>query len=158
MLENDNLLDTGHHNGPRLPPEGAANLRKAGKWGRFIGLVSMVSVGLVVVMLFLFSGTFIGVLSMSQPGLDIAAWMLPLIIIYGLLFAVFLYLAYLLYNFGNKAMEAVDHGSAQAITTSFASLGRLLKILGIFTIIQLAFYALWMLMMVVGGTAAFLGS
>ncbi len=158
MLENDDSLDNGYRNGPALPPEGAANLRKAGKWGRFMGIVSMAGLGLFILIFVAFGSTFMVMAGMGDMSGGMGGGMTVILGIYALLFAVMFYLAYLLYSFGTDAMQAVDQGNTQAMVSSFGSLGRLFKILGVLTLVQLAFYGIWMLFLVLGGAAALLGS
>ncbi|WP_116108545.1 DUF5362 family protein [Lewinella sp. IMCC34191] len=159
MYENTDPLDDRYGSGTALlPPEGSENLRKAGKWGRFLGIVSMVSIGIGIILMLLFGGTAMTMAGMGgETGNPFAAVILPVILFYGIFFAIMLYLAYLLYNFGAQAMQAVDRGDQAAMTTSFASLGKLLKILGILTIIQLAFMALSVAIFLFSGAAALLG-
>lgn len=157
MYASDHPLDTDYSGrGPLLPPEGSDSLRKAGKWGRFLGIVSMVTVGLMVAFLVLMGGTLLSI--GGQNGSNAAAWMLPLVIFYGAMFALMLYLAYLLYHFGAKAMIAVDTGSSTAMTASFGSLGRLLKILGILTVIQLVFMGISIAIMLFTGAAGLMNA
>ena len=157
MYASDAPLDNEYHgSGPLLPPEGSDHLRKAGKWGRFLGIVSMVTLGLMVVFVLLMGGTLLGI-GGSQSS-NIAAWLLPIVILYGGMFALMLYLAYLLYQFGAKAMTAVDTGSEAAMTASFGSLGRLLKILGILTVIQLVFMGISVAIMLFTGASTLLGA
>ncbi|WP_116127135.1 hypothetical protein [Lewinella sp. IMCC34183] len=143
MYESSAPLDDRLGGGPGLPPAGSTNLRKAGKWGRFIGIVSMVGIGLGALTAIVFGGTLIGITGNSEFGGMMTAWLIPIVIVYGLLFALMFYLSFLLYQFGNNAIVAVETRNEDAIVTSFGSLARLLKILGIFTVIQLAFSALW---------------
>ena len=159
MYEHSAPLDDNYASGPGLPPAGSTNLRKAGKWGRFIGIVSMASIGFLLLMLVLFSGTIISTMDADPFGSaqGLAQWMAPMLVFYGLFFALFLYLAYLLYSFGSNAMTAVDRSDEQAITASFGALARLFKIMGVLTVIQLCFYALWIVFFLVSGAAAFLG-
>ncbi|PPK84601.1 hypothetical protein CLV84_3763 [Neolewinella xylanilytica] len=158
MYENPETLDDQYGNGAALPPEGSTNLRKAGKWGRFLGIVYMVSIGIGIGFIILFGGTAMTLAGMgSETGNPFASFMLPMLLFYGLFFAIMLYLAYLLYSFGAKAMLAVDQGDQTAMTASFGSLGRLFKILGILTIIQLAFMALSIVLFLFSGAAALLG-
>ena len=157
MYTSDSPLDTDYRgSAPLLPSEGSANLRKAGKWGRFLGIVSMVGVGLMIVMVLLLGGTLLS-FGGDQTG-NIGQWMIPVVLLYGAMFAVMLYLSYLLYHFGAKAMTAVDTGSSADMTASFGSLGRLLKILGILTVIQLIFGGISFAIMVLSGGAALLQS
>ena len=158
MYESTGSLDDHYASGPGLSPEGSQNLRKAGKWGRFLGIVYMVFIGIGIACMFFFGGTFLTMAGMgSDQGPNMTQVMLPLFLFYGVFFAIFLYLSYLLYSFGSKAMVAVDRGDETAVTDSFGSLGRLFKILGIVTIIQLAFTALSVALFLFSGAAALLG-
>ncbi|MGB3801998.1 MAG: hypothetical protein WA952_19415 [Lewinella sp.] len=158
MYDTTEPLDDRYGSGASLPPEGSQNLRKAGKWGRFLGIVSMVGIGLGIVFIFLFGSTAMAMSGMGgETGNPFASVMLPIILFYGFFFAIMLYLSYLLYSFGSKAMVAVDQGDDLAMVSSFGSLGRLFKILGILTIIQLAFMAISVALFLFSGAAALLG-
>lgn len=155
MLESTTPLDTGYGTAPELPPEGAANLRKAAKWGRFLGIVSMVIIGLFILFLLFFSGTF---LTMSGlDGLGPGSGMVTFIFVfYGLIFLFGLYISYLLYDFGAKALTGVDTGDSLAVTQSLGSLARMFKIYGILTIIYLGFMALSVITLIATGASSFL--
>ena len=152
----DSTLDSGYGSSLVIDPTAAANLRKAGKWARFVGIVSMVSIGLVVVLLVLFGGSFFALALGTQAGGAAGGMIMGMVVLYGIFFAIVFYLTYLLYDFGAKALATVDRGDTMAMAESFASLGRLLKIFGILTIIQLIFTGIGVLSMVAGGMASFL--
>ena len=151
MIEST-TLDDGYGSGLSVDAAAAANLRKAGKWARFIGIVTMVFIGIGIVSLIAFGGTFFALfLGGGDAGAGMGAIMTPFLLIYVLLLAFFLYLTYLLYRFGVKAMATVDHGDAAALQEAFGSLGRLLKIYGILMIISLVFNVIGILGVVAGG-------
>lgn len=157
MYASDSPLDNEYHGGgPLLPPEGRDSLRAAGKWGRFLGIVAMVTLGLTIAFLLVIGGTLL-TFGGEYSG-DISAWMMPVVIIYGGLFALMLYLAYLLYRFGAKAMIAVDTDSTAALTSSFGSLARMLKIMGILTAIQLVFTGISLAFMLLSGASSIIGN
>ncbi|CAH1000669.1 hypothetical protein LEM8419_01803 [Neolewinella maritima] len=149
----DTTLDSGYGSGLTVDGLAAANLRKAGKWARFLGIVTMVSIGIGVILLVLFGGTFLA-LALGSGGEAVGGAMTGILIVYGVIFALFFYLTYLLYNFGAKAVATVDRGDTVAMAEAFASLSRLLKIFGIFTIIQLLFTAIAFIGIAVGGGLA----
>jgi hypothetical protein len=153
----DNTLDNGYGSGLALSSEDAANLRKAGKWGRFLGIVSMIFLGLGIVAFLGFGSTMIAMMMGGDAGMAGGA-MTGMIVFYVAMFAFSFYLVYLLYKFGAEAVTAVDQGDNQAMTRSFASLGRMLKIYGIIMVIYFGFLALGLLIAVIGGGMAFLGS
>ncbi|NJB87066.1 hypothetical protein GGR26_002843 [Lewinella marina] len=155
MLENSTPLDREYGRGPELLPQGAANLRKAGKWGRFLGVLSMAGIGFFLVVMVLFGGTF-----MAVSGLGAATggggFMTGVLVIYALVFLFLFYLSYLLYQFGSEAVAAVDNGSPQSVTDAFGALARLFKLYGILAIFYLGSTVLAFLSMLFTGASAFL--
>ena len=150
----DTTLDGGYGSGLAVDNLAAANLRKAGKWARLIGIITMVSLSLGILFLLLFGGTFFAMaLGTNSTAAGAGSFLSGVIFFYAVIFAILFYLTYLLYNFGAKAMVAVDRGDTVAMTDAFASLGRLLKIFGILTIINLLFTALGFLGVAAGGLA-----
>lgn len=151
----DTTLDGGYGAGLTLTSTDTANLRKAGKWGRFLGILSMVLIGLVILAFIGFGSTMIALMSGGQIGAGgIGTVMIGC---YLLLLGFTFYLTYLLYKFGAEAVIAVDNGDGLAMTRSLASLGRLFKIYGIMTVIYLAFIGLSLLFALIGGGMAAFG-
>jgi hypothetical protein len=79
------------------------------------------------------------------------------IVIYVAILAFSFYLVYLLYKFGSEAVAAVDRGDGSAMTRSFASLGRMLKIYGIVMVVYLAIMGLGLIGALIGGGLAAFG-
>ena len=147
----DTTLDSGYGGGLSLSTEDTANLRKAGKWGRFLGVVSMVFLGLAILAFIGFGATMLATMGLNeQAGIPAGATTF-LIIFYVAVFVFSFYMVYLLYKFGTAAIEAVDRHDQLAMTKSFASLGRMLKIYGIITVIYLGFMALSLVLALIGG-------
>ncbi len=151
----DTTLDGGYSTGLSLSPQDTANLRKAGKWGRFLGIISMVFLGLIILAFIGFGGTMVAMMSGGQFGGGGAAT--GLIVFYVALFAFSFYLVYLLYKFGAEAVIAVDNNDSVAMTKSLASLGRMLKIYGIITVIYFGIMGLGLLFAAIGGGLAAFG-
>lgn len=152
----DTTLDGGYGGSLTIDSGTAANLRKAGKWARFIGIVTMVFIGLAVVAVVGFGSTFLAMAMGPTLGTGGGGFITGILGFYVLMLAIFFYLTYLLYNFGAKAMEAVDQQDGVAMNSSFSSLSRLLKIYGVLMIIQLAFTVIWFVgVAFAGGLAAF---
>ena len=151
-------LDSDYGNGLTLSPTDTANLRKAGKWGRFLGIVSMVFCALAILLIIGFGGTMFASLAILSPELGAGGGAVTaLIVFYVAILAFSFYITFLLYKFGSEAVAAVDSGDAAAMTRSFASLARLLKIYGIITIVYLGFFGLTFLLGLVGGGLALFG-
>lgn len=155
MYSESGTLDGGLGGGAALAlsTEDTANLRKAGKWARFIGIVTMVIVGLSLLFIIFAGSSFMALAGLGDvPGG--ASFGVFFVIIYGLILALGLYLAYLLFNFGKKAVTAVDQGSQIAMTESFGSLAKLYQIYGILMLIYVGFLALGVVGGIIGGAAA----
>ena len=162
MIGDTTTLDTGYGaNGLTLTTEATANLRKAGKWGRFIGIVYMCLIAAFILFFIVGGSTFFAMMGLGGPaggGDGLGAGVFGFfLVIYGLVFAFTFYLMYLLYQFGNKAMAAVDSNDSAALVSSLGSLGRLCKITGILIIIYLAFMGLGLIFGLVGGGLAAFG-
>ncbi len=148
----ESTLDSGYGSSLALSTTSAANLRKAGKWARFIGIFGLVIMGLTVIGLLFFGGTL---LSLDSAGGGLGAGLM--LLFYLPFVALGVYLVYLQYNFGSKAMEAVDNQSPQSMEVALASLSRYYKISGILLMVYLVLMVLGLIGMVIGGMA-FLGS
>lgn len=149
MSDFDNPLDSGYGEQLSLGPSELSSLRKAGKWGRFISIVGLVMIALGVIVMFIGGGAslFLGASGGFNGAGSFVAMML---IIYGIMFGVTIYLNVLLLQFSNSALRAVDMGSTSAVGSAFNSLAKLFNIVGILLIIYLAFVALFMLLGVGG--------
>ena len=159
MYSDDATMDTGLGGTLALSSEDKLNLRSAGKWGRILGIVGMVILGLFLVAILFGGGSFLTLLlgaGLEDDGFSagMGAFGAVTMVFYGAFILFGLYLYYLLYNFGDKAVRAVDTNNTAAMSEAFASQSRLYKILGIATMIYVALMALGLLTMVVGIGAA----
>ncbi len=152
MYEHSTTLDSDYGGGLSLSGEDTANLRKAGKWGRVLGILSMAFMGLLLLFIVFFGGTFLALSGIGDvTGGGVAMTMV--LGFYALVLLLFFYLSYLLYKFGADAVAAVDQGRADSMTTSLSSLARLFKIYGIISIVYLGFVALGAASMLFTGAA-----
>lgn len=132
MLDNT-TLDAGYHGGLIIEGNAAANLRKAGKWARFTGITLIIFTAIS-----LLSFAFTGASMFDQPGLEaFSAFGVPLFILLFALTLFSLYLYYLIFDFGRKAMQAVDNKDQLAMQSSFASLSSFYTIVGVLIMIYL---------------------
>ena len=155
MYENTTTLDSDYGGGLRLSAADTANLRKAGKWGRFLGILSMIFMALMILFIFLFGGTF---MALSGMATDVGGGsaMVVFFVIYGAIFGLMFYLSYLLYKFGADAVTAVDQGNVAASSSALAALARLFKIYGILAIVYIAFFAVGLIASLASGLGSFL--
>ena len=123
-------------------------LRTAGKWGRFIAIVSFVSIGLGILSLIVLLtassiGSGAGLGETGAIGVGIVMMYIPLLLAY-------IYPTVKLFQFSSNAIQAADARDGLAASEAFSALKSLFKFLGILLIIVIALYALVMI-----GAAAF---
>ena len=147
MYDSNAPLDSSYGNGPSLSSADSANLRKAGKWARFIAIFTMAALGLF------FVGLLIGGTAMlASMGLgDAGPAGFIIIVFYGLMIAFAIYMMYLQYQFGNSAMQAVDRNDGAAMSQSLAALGRYYKIYGVLMAIYLVLVGIVLVFGLLGG-------
>ena len=154
MTDYSSPLDADFATELNLSRQDAANLRKAGKWGRFLGIVSMVFIGITLLFVVFSGSTFLALAGMGDGGVLVTV----MLAVYAAAILLLFYLSYLLYQFGSRAVIAVDNSDPASTSQSLASLARLFKIYGILTIVYLGFFAFAMAASVFAGAGAFLGS
>ncbi len=150
MYENSPTLDADYGDGLSLTTNDTANLRKAGKWARFIAIFTMVMLGIIVLFLVLSGSTMLAMMGMGDaPGMGAA--LVPFLVFYGLMLAFAFYMMYLQYQFGANAMAAVDQGDRSAMSESLSALSKYYKIYGIILVIYLVLMGIGLLMAIIGG-------
>ena len=125
------------------------NLRDAGKWARFLAIVSLVMMALAVLFFLIFGTTM-----MAFAGGGDAAAMTIVLIFFLAVAALYIYPLIKLYQFGSKIMTAVDSGDGIAASESYAALRSMFKFMGILTIIFLALQALQIVIMLIVGVGS----
>jgi hypothetical protein len=153
MTEDFDTLDAGMGNtGLTLSSIDTANLRTAGKWGRFIAITGLAMIGFAMVSMLIFGGSMLATMGSSIMG-GSGAFSL-ILVVYGLAFAVSIYLYWQLLQFSTNAIKAADQGNSAAMTASFTSLKTMFKILGVLLGILLGIYALTFVFAIFGGLAS----
>jgi hypothetical protein len=154
MTDDYGTIDAGMSTaGIHLTSADLANLKTAGKWGRFISIVILVSIGLMMLGIIFFGGTMMALAS-SDIGAAGALGGTAMVIFYGLLFALYIYPTVMLYKFSTNIIKAADNGNATAASEAFASLKSMFKFMGILMAIMLGFYALFFVIALLGGLAS----
>ncbi len=110
----------------QLNGDTGTNLRTAGVWARFVGIVGLIFGGLFAVGVII---AFLGSLFMGGDdlfGVGAGSGMLSLIMIFYLAVIVFsVYLAWLSFDFGRRSIQSVDRGDQLSLDQAFVSLKRL---------------------------------
>ena len=134
-------------------------LGETAKWGRFLAILGFVGVGLFVLLAFvmLFMGTaFIDVPGTENNSMGILFGGFGAVI-YLLLAVLYFFPARYLYRFSEKTKQAIATNDTPALTEALGNLKSLYKFFGILAAIFVGFYALGLLLTVVGGGLAAFG-
>lgn len=125
---------------------------EAAKWGRFLGIVGFIILGIIAlisVLLFFFGGSVL----QDVPGLNAtggATFGIMYIIIVILYFFPTLYL----YNYATKMITAIKGSSQNDFNLSVENLKSMFKFMGIFMIVILSFYAIIIFAAIIGVIAS----
>jgi len=127
-----------------------SNLLTYAKWGKFLGIVTYISVGLIVALGFAF--LLVHALTSNIPGIGGVVYrisMFILMIVYGVLYAI---IAYLLFKSSKETKVGIETNNQEAIEKGTDKLGKLFTFLGIMTIVVLCIYALVIVIAGIGFT------
>ncbi|WP_242921998.1 DUF5362 family protein [Pontibacter liquoris] len=130
-------------------------LRHTAKWGRFLGIMGFIGVGLLV-LFGLFAGSLMGNALSSKGNNGMAGFFgggvftVFYLVFAGLYFIPVLYL----YQFSVKMQEGLRSRNQHQVTASFRNLKSLFKFMGVLTAIFLVLYALAMVFSLIGIGAA----
>lgn len=131
-------------------------LYETAKWAKLLSIVGFVSIGLMVlgVLFMLVAG------GAAMSGLGESAGMAGLgmgfmLVIYGLIIALYFFPTLYLYRYSTKMKTALDANDQASLSESFMNLKSVFKFWGIFTAIIIGFYAiLFLASLAFGGIAA----
>jgi hypothetical protein len=115
-----------------------AFLSEAAGWARFMAIVGFVLLGLGTIGM-LFAGSSLALLGASGVP---TALIIGIFLVFGI---IWFFVSFYLFRFGSKMKEALQFQSRELIDQSFENLKSYFKLMGILTIIYLAFYALILL-------------
>lgn len=130
-------------NGVNITEEIKSYLYETAKWGKFLSIVAFVFIALIVVfMLFmLFAGGAAMMSGFDEAGAMAGMGMGFMIVIYGLMIAMYFFPTLYLYRFSTKMKVALDSNDQQTLSESFMNMKSVFKFWGIFTAIFIGFYA-----------------
>ena len=136
----------------QLSPQIKTFLKETAKWAKFISIVGFVGVGLMVIFA-LFAGAIFSSFA-SDFGEDFPFPTFLFSVIY-LIFAAIAYFPILyLYRFANNMQIALQRGDQHVLQNSFENLKSHYKFYWIMLAIILGFYALMLVLSIIGGAAA----
>ena len=135
--------------GLSIDPAAKLHLSEAARWARFLSIVGFVIIGLIV-LVGIFAGSIMGTMmgnvgagnELGNPRVTGGIMGSLLVIIYILAAALYFFPCLFLYRFATKMKTALAADDQETLNTSFQNLKKLLRFMGIMTIIVLAFYAI----------------
>ncbi len=146
----DLTLDNNLNDGITLDTATKNYLKETAKWAKFLSILGFVMIGLFV-LIGLFAGSFVATL-MNSGGVDMpigfsGGFFTILYVCMGLLY--FMPCLYL-YRFATKMQKALANDNQTESTEAFMNLKSLYKFMGILMVIILGFYALMLVISLVG--------
>lgn len=140
-----------------LSPEIKDYLRQTAKWSKLLAIVGYVMVALLVIiaiaMMFFMGSMLSGLADAGGMG---ALGGVGIGVVYLLLALLYFFPVRYLHKFSSQMKVALDTNNHTALTSSFSNLKSLYKFWGILTAIMIGFYALALVVGLVGGAAAFM--
>jgi len=113
-------------------------LLETSKWGKFLGIVGYVGIGLLILVGL---GVMIG-FSISRSFSDVDFPMGAIGLVYLVIAVLYYFPINYLYKFSVQIKQGLDSSDHQSVKSGFENLKSLFKFMGIFTIIVLSIYAL----------------
>lgn len=139
--ETNEPLTPGEPTGIVLNEEAQYYLQKSGDWARFLGIMGFICAGFVLIAA-LFMGSIFSMMSAFQAS-PFPAGMGGLIGgIYVLLAIFYFFFSLYLYQFGNKIKSGIGYSDPIQVTHALSKLKSFFKLVGITTIVIIAFYIL----------------
>jgi hypothetical protein len=127
-----------------LTEEAQYFLREAGRWARFLGIMSFIGAGFVF-LIAIFFGAFTSLMSSysynRRPFPPVLGGGLGFVLYTGVAVICF-FIALYLYQFGNSIKQAIEFSDSQDLTIAFGKLKSFFKLKGIIVIIFVSLYAL----------------
>jgi hypothetical protein len=116
-------------------------LLEASKWGKFLGIVGYIGMGLLVIvaLLVMAGASYLG--NIKGTGIPTAL----ISVIYLILAVIYYFPVTYLFRFSVKIRQGLNSNDEVSITSGFQNLKSLLKFMGIFTIVILSIYVLALL-------------
>lgn len=138
-----------------IDPTNRGHLSEAARWARFLAVVGMIFLGLATVFVIFGFSLFNRMLPMQGSTLPTSfsvGYNIGMIVWFVIWFVLsFIPLLFLL-RFANHLKVAILAEDQEAMTVSFLNLKRFFRYIGIFTLIMLIFYALIVVIALVGAS------
>jgi hypothetical protein len=133
----------------RIDPQTSSLLTQGAKWGRFLAIVGFVSCGLIL-LLSLFAGSIFSSAFKNYYGESAFVGSAFISFSYVLIALLLFFPCLFLYNYSTKMLQALRGNDQELLSSSFRNLKSLFKFYGVMTVIMLAFYAIFIIFLVIG--------
>lgn len=137
------MLDNSTSHVASISVESKSFLIESAKWGRFLAIVGFVMLGIMVIASLFMIGA-----AASIRGMGGQAAMMG--IIYLVMVALYFFPTFYLFKFSTKIKAGLTGGSQDDTTEGFQNLKSMFKFMGILMIVVLSFYALMLLIGLLG--------
>ena len=128
-------------------------LRETAKWAYFFSIIMFISIGFII-LIALFAGTIFSAIPNDTPGLEGIGGAF-ITVVYFLMAALYFFPALYLYKFSVKMKRSLRRNDSNELTIALENLKSHYKIIGIFTIVMLVFYAIMILFGLMAAVASF---
>ena len=137
METNQSLLNTEL----QIDSTAHAHLSETAKWGTFLSIVGFILSGLIAIVA-LFAGTILSSLQSDFGGGSSIAGAGMVTVIYLLIAALYFFMSLFLFRFASKMKQALFSSDQDSLNNSLLYLKNLYRMMGILTIVYLAFMVL----------------
>ena len=152
-MENDQLLDANYSTSFGITSDIRAFLSETARWANFLAIIGFVIIGIIVVIA-IFAGSMIGTMASQIPNSGFNALSGGVItILYLAMAGIYIFPVLYLYRFATNMKIALRNDNQEALSASFENLKSHYKFFGILMIIVLGFYALMLVLTIIGGLA-----
>jgi len=131
-METEKILDSDFgNNGLSINGQSHTHLVEIAKWGRFLSILGLILIGLLIV-------GFIYML--ISRGSLFGAEAFQFFITFAIIMLLYIFPIFKLYNFSINALQALNVGSDQQLSTAFGALKSLFRFVGVSTMVVLIIY------------------
>ena len=142
-------LDTGIRNdGLILDRQGQTFLQETAKWAKILAIIGLISCALMVLIAF-FMGTFLSMMPGTEE-IPVGGFGFLLSALYLIIAALYAYPIWKIFQFSSKSKKAILNQDSYMLTEAMGELKSAYKFIGILMLIFIGFYALMMVMGLLG--------
>jgi len=139
-----------------ITPDIRSFLSEIARWAYFLSIIGFIMIAFLIVIA-IFAGSVIGMMTSQIPEANgmgaIGGGFITFL--YLIIAGIYIFPILYLYRFSTKMKYALRTNDQESLSSSFENLKSHYKFIGVLMIVVLAFYALGILMLIIGGIASF---